>query len=146
MKRGRFIGIMLLLGLAANLPAAEPDLRISPKPVSAAVKAVVTAQLAALQAGDIKAAYAFAARGIRMQFDERLFGLLMLRGYAPLLQHRQADLGLVRDNGAGAAEVPVTVIDGRKLSTSYRYQLVLETSGWKVSGVVLEQKPPHGDT
>ena len=131
-------------GLIAH--AAEPEMRISQKKVSAAVKAVVAAQLAALQAGDIKAAYAFAARGIRVQFDERMFGLLMKRGYAPLLRHQQTDLGLVHDNGAGAAEVPVTVTDGKKLSTSYRYRLVLESAGWKVSGVVPEQRPLHGDT
>ncbi len=145
-----FVALRLLLaaiGLWSGLlvRAAEPEMKISPKKISTAVKAVVTAQLAALQKGDIKGAYAFAARGIRVQFDERTFGLLMKRGYTPLLQHREADLGLVRDNSAGAAEVPVTVIDGRKLSTSYRYRLVLESSGWKVSGVVLEQKPPHGD-
>ena len=131
-------------GLMAS--AAEPEMRLSQKKVSTAVKTVVAAQLAALQAGDIKVAYAFAARGIRVQFDERAFGLLMKRGYAPLLQHRQADLGLVHDNGAGAAEVPVTVTDGKRLSTNYRYRLVLESAGWKVSGVVLEPKPLHGDT
>jgi len=106
---------------------------------------VVTAQLAALQAGDFGAAYALAARGIKVQFDVRVFALLLKRGYAPLLKHDEADLGLVRDTGEGEAQVPVTVTDGLKRSTAYRYWLVKEAAGWRISGVVLEQRPPHGD-
>jgi hypothetical protein len=140
------LGLALLLGLGGNLPAIEPAMRISQKKIGQEVKAVVAAQLAALQAGNLPAAYAFASRGIRVQFDERLFGLLMQRGYAPLLQHRQADLGLVHDNGAGTAELPVTVTDKFKRSTTYRYRLVQEEAGWRISGVVLEPRPPPADT
>lgn len=139
-------GLLFLSGLLAFACAAEPVMRFSQKNVRDAVKAVVGAQLGALQAGQFEAAYVFAARGIRAQFDERLFGQLMKRGYAPLLQHQQADLGIVRDNGAGTAELLVTVVDRLKRSTRYHYWLVNEAAGWRISGVVLEPQPPAGDT
>ncbi len=139
-------GILFWGGLLAFASAAEPVMRFSQKNVREAVKAVVAAQLGALQAGQFEAAYVFAARGIRAQFDVRLFGQLMKRGYAPLLQHQQADLGIVRDNGAGTAELLVTVADRLKRSTRYHYWLVNEAAGWRISGVVLEPQPPPGDT
>ena len=139
-------GLLFLGGLLAGACAAEPVMRFSQKNVRDAVKAVVVAQLGALQAGQFEAAYVFAARPIRAQFDERLFAQLMKRGYVPLLQHQQADLGIVRDNGAGTAELRVTVVDHLKRSTRYHYWLVQEAAGWRISGVVLEPQPPAGDT
>ena len=140
------ICFFLMLGLLAGARAAEPEMRLSPKKVRDEVKTVVEAQLAALQAGDFATAYGFAARGIKAQFDVRVFALMIKRGYAPLLKHDAADVGLVHDNGRGTAQVAVTVTDGLQRSTAYRYWLVLETDGWRITGVVLEQKPPRGDT
>ncbi len=139
-------GLLFLVGLLALAGATEPVMRFSQKNVREAVKAVVAAQLGALQAGQFEAAYVFAARGIRAQFDARLFAQLMKRGYAPLVQHQQADLGIVHDNGAGTAELRVTVVDRLQRSTRYHYWLVNEAAGWRISGVVLEPQPPAGDT
>ncbi|HEY0863239.1 MAG TPA: DUF4864 domain-containing protein [Lacunisphaera sp.] len=135
--------IFLLLGLLAG--AAEPEMRLSPKKVRDEVRAVVEAQLAALQAGDFAAAYDLAARGIRRQFDERLFTLMIKRGYTPLLRPDQVDLGVVRDDGAGTAQIGVTVTNRQNRSTVYRYWLVKEGDAWRINGVVLEQRPPRGD-
>ena len=135
----------MLLGLFAAAGAAEPEMRLSPKKVRDEVKAVVESQLAALRQGDFETAYRFAAEGIRRQFDARVFGLMLKRGYAPLLRHTKADVGIVHDDGDGAAQVAVTVTDRVNRSTAYRYWLVQEEEGWRISGVVLEQKPPHGD-
>jgi hypothetical protein len=143
----RFFGItLLLLGLLAGVRAAEPELRLSPKKVRDEVRAVVEAQLAALRAGDFATAYDFAARGIKRQFDERLFAAMIRRGYAALLKPDQTDLGLVRDDGAGTAQVSVTVSDRQHRRTIYRYWLVQEDDVWRISGVMLEQQPPRGDT
>lgn len=142
----RLFGVtFLLLGLLAAVRAAEPEMRLSPKKVRDEVRAVVEAQLAALRAGDFATAYDFAARGIKRQFDERLFGAMIRRGYAALLKPDQTDLGVVRDDGAGTAEVSVTATDRQKRSTVYRYWLVKEDDVWRISGVVLEQRPPRGD-
>ena len=139
------LGVVLLAGLFADVHAAEPEMRLSPKKVRDEVRAVVEAQLAALREGDFEAAYGLAAAGIKRQFDVRMFGLMIKRGYAPLLRRDKTDLGVVRDNGEGTAQVAVTVIDRLNRSTAYRYWLVQEAAGWRISGVVLEQKPPHGD-
>lgn len=136
--------ILWLCG-ALGSAAAEPDFRISQKHVRDEVRAVVTAQLAALAKGDFEAAYEFAAEGIRRQFDVRLFGAMIKRGYPRLLRQHSADVGIVRDNGSGAAQVAVTVTDPLNRATVYRYWLVREKTGWKISGVVVEQRPPRGD-
>ncbi len=139
------LGVICLLGLLAVACAAEPETRISPKKVRDEVRAVVESQLAALRKGDFEMAYGFAANGIKRQFGVRVFGLMLRRGYAPLLRHSHADLGIVRDDGDGVAQVAVTVTDNLNRSTAYRYWLVREGDVWRISGVVLEQKPPHGD-
>lgn len=146
MIRRGIILLFCLAGLAATLRAAEPSMRLSQKQVRDEVKTVVEAQLAALKEGDFPTAYGFAARGIKTQFDLRVFALMLKRGYAPLLRHESADIGLVRDDGEGAAQVEVTVVDGLQRATAYRYWLVREEAGWRITGVVLEQKPPRGDT
>lgn len=137
--------LCLLLGLLAGAVAAEPEMRLSPKKVRDEVRAVVEAQLGALRAGDFAAAYDFAARGIRRQFDERLFTMMIKRGYAPLLRPDQTDFGVVRDDGEGTAQIAVTVTDRQNRSTGYRYWLVKEGDAWRINGVVLEQRPPRGD-
>ena len=136
---------LILLGMASGAKAQEPESRISPKKVREEVRAVVEGQLAALRKGDLAAAYDFAASGIKRQFDVRLFGLLLKRGYAPSLRHEKTDLGVVRDDGTGTAQVTVTVIDRLNRRTVYLYWLVKEEAGWRISGVVPEQKPPPGD-
>ena len=140
------VGIILLLGLLATAGAAGPELRLSPRKTRDEVRAVVEAQLAALRAGDFDQAYGFAAEGIRRQFDARLFGAMIKRGYPALLRPGQSDLGVVRDDGENLAQVLVTVTDRQKRITVYRYWLVQEEAGWRISGVVPEQRPPRGDT
>jgi hypothetical protein len=120
MKRFGF-GMIWLLGLLASVSAAEPRMRLSPKMVRDEVRTVVESQLAALRKGDFETAYGFAAKGIRRQFDARVFGLMLKRGYAPLLRHIKEDLGIVRDDGEGTAQMAVTVTDSLNRSTAYRY-------------------------
>ena len=137
---------LFLLGVVAVAHAAESGMRLSAKPVRDEVRAVVEGQLAALRAGDFAAAYAFAATGIRRQFDERVFALMIKRGYPALLHPDKTDVGVVRDIGAGSAQVTVTVTDRLNRGTVYTYLLVREKPGWRITGVVLEQKPLRGDT
>ncbi len=143
--RGVF-SFCLLLSFAIGQPIVAPTMRLSSGAVRTDVKAVVAAQLKALQGRDFNAAYIYAARGIKAQFDLPLFALLMQRGYAPLLKHQTVEMGVVRDNGAGLAQVTVTVLDQRQQRTTYRYALVKEAVDWRIAGVVLEQSPLLGDT
>jgi len=134
----------VLLGAVAGL-AAEPELRLSPKKIREEVRAVVEEQLAAFRAGDFKHAYALASAGIKAQFDERLFAALIRRGYPALLRAGEADLGVVRDQDGEEAQLTVAVTDRQKRAIVYRFSLVKEADGWRINGVVLEQKPPRGD-
>ncbi len=139
-----WVGLALFSLLTAG--AAESELRLSPKNIRDEVRTVVETQLAALPAGDFATAYGLAARGIRRQFDERLFAAMIRRGYPALLRPGASDLGVVRDNGKGTAQIIVTLTDRQNRSTVYRYWLEQEEDGWRISGVVLEQKPLRGDT
>jgi hypothetical protein len=139
-------GLFVLLGLLAATRAAEPELRLSPKKIRDEIRTVVEAQLAALQSGDFATAYDYAARGIKRQFDERLFAAMIRRSYPALLRPAQTDFGLVRDDAAGTAQILVTLTDRQNRITVYRYWLTQEQAGWRISGVVLEQRPPRGDT
>ena len=145
-RAGRMGLVLLGLVFFASAVAAEPEMRLSPKKIRDEVRTVVQAQLGALQAGDFATAYEYAAAGLRRLYDERLFAAMIRRGYAPLLKPNQADLGVVRDDGENTAQVSVTVTDHANHSTLYRYWLVKEADVWRISGVVLEQKPPRGDT
>ena len=140
-----WVGLFLIC-LLSPAGAAEPELRLSPKKIRDEVRAVVEAQLAALRTGDFETAYDFAAAGIRRQFDARLFAAMIKRGYPALLRPGQSDLGVVRDNGEGLAQILVTMTDRQNRSTVYRYILDKEEAGWRINGVVLEQRPPRGDT
>jgi hypothetical protein len=139
------MGWVLALGLFTAGRAAEPVWRVSPKEIRDEVHAVVDAQLTALRSGDFAAAYALAARGIKVRFDERLFAAMMRRGYAPLLRANEADIGIVRDLRGEQAQVSVALEDGRKQSVVYRYWLVREDGKWRVNGVTVEQAPARGD-
>lgn len=140
-----FAKAFLFLALVSIGGAAEPQMRLSPKPIRDAVHAVVEAQLDALRGGNFEAAYELASSGIKAQYDVRLFAALIRRGYPILLQANEADLGVVRDREGEMAQMTVSIQDRQKRTTVYRYWLVKEESRWRINGVVLEQRPPRGD-
>lgn len=138
------VGVCLLSGLSLAA-AATGDMRPSPRKVRDEVRAVVEAQVAALQTGDFATAYELAGRGIKRQFDQRLFAAMIRRGYPALLRPGEREFGIVRDNGAGTAEITLAITDTQKRTTVYRYLLALEDEVWRIGGVLLEQRPPRGD-
>jgi len=131
--------------LAAVAGAAEANMRLSPKAVREEVRAVVQGQLAALRVGDFATAYGFAAAGIRERFDEEVFAAMIRRGYPALLSAKEAELGMVHDHAGEFAEVTVSVRDRQKHAVTYRYRLVHEAEGWRITGVTLEPRPSRGD-
>lgn len=124
----------------------RPSGRISPREIREGVRTTVEGQLGALRANRFEIAYEYAARGIRRQFSAAVFAEMLRRGYPALLEHKRAELGLVRDNGDGRAVVDVDVFDGAAKLARYRYQLVLERGGWRIEGVVLVRPAARGDT
>ncbi|MEO6993611.1 MAG: DUF4864 domain-containing protein [Lacunisphaera sp.] len=139
-------GCFLLLGLFGIARAAEPEMRVSPKKVREEVQATVETQLNALRAGNFEQAYELASAGIKAQFDVRLYAELIRRGYPVLLQANEAELGIVRDKNEAFAQVRVTILDRQKRATVYSYSLVKEKAGWRINGLVLEQRQARGDT
>lgn len=137
--------VFLLGSLCPMLRAAEPESHVSAKAVRDEVRAVVTAQLAALRLGNFHEAYALASSGIKTRFDERLFVAMLRRGYAPLLRSSEPDLGVVRDQNGQQASVTVAFVDEERRNVIYRYWLVKEEGGWRVNGVTPEQLPVRGD-
>ncbi len=137
--------VLLLAGLAAGLVAAGTDWRLSPRVVRDGVKAVVTTQLGAFQREDFRAAYALASRGIRQQFRLPVYKQMIRRGYAALLRHEKAETGVVQDNGAGLATLPVIIRPAEGVAVRYRYHLVQEDGVWRVNGVMPEPPAPKGE-
>jgi hypothetical protein len=134
----------VVLGLAGVLPAAG-EWRLSPREVRDEVKVVVAAQLEAFQREDFAAAYALAATGIRRQFRLPVYERMIRRGYAPLLGHDRADPGVVQDDGGAMATMPVIVRDREGRPARFRYHLLREDDGWRVSGVMPEKVERKGE-
>lgn len=137
--------IRIILGWAclATLALAAPagEWRPSPREIREPVKAVVDAQLAAFRRVDFPAAYAWACAALQRQFPPELFAAMIRRGYPGLLRHQRADLGIVRDNQQGRAQVEVEVTPAQGDGQYYRYWLVREAGGWRVEGVVVAAAP-----
>ena len=146
MYKSTLARIVLALALLASVTgAAEPAMRLSPKPVREEVRAVVQGQLAALRAGDFAAAYGYAAAGIKERFDDEVFAAMIRRGYPALLSAKEAELGMVHDHAGEFAEVTVSVRDRQKHAVTYLYRLVREAEGWRITGVTLEPRSTRGD-
>lgn len=135
--------LLAVTPLAASERATDAEWRLSERAVREAVRATVSAQLAALQREDFSAAYAWAAEGIRRQFTEPVFAAMIRRGYPELLRHESAELGVVRDSGDGRASVVATVRPERGPGVRYRYLLQLEEGRWRVAGVLVDERPPE---
>jgi len=139
------LGILFLFGWLTAANAAESMMRLSPKTIREAVHATVETQIDALQKGDFEKAYEMASAGIKQQFDVRLFAALIRHGYPVLLQANEVDYGIVRDRDGEFAQMTVSLLDHHRHTIVYSYQLVKEEAGWRINGVVLEQRPAKGD-
>ena len=139
-------GFLLFIGLFGVAHPTEPEMRLSSKKVRDEVHATVETQLNALRHGNFEQAYEMASTGIKAQFDVRLFAALVRHGYPVLLQPNAADVGIVRDKDEEIAQVTVTILDRQKHAVVYGYSLVKEKAGWRINGVVLEQRQARGDT
>ncbi len=124
--------------------AAESEgLRYSRPADRKEIVAVVEGQLAAFRANDFDKAYAFAAQGLRQQFTVAQFTVIITRGYPVILHNERAECGLPQDDGTNAM-LSVQVFAAGNHSAAYRYLLVKESGGWRISGVQSE-KPRASD-
>jgi len=113
---------------AASLPGGEWN----------AIKAIISEQLAALQAGDASKAFTYAAPGIRQQFGTAANFLLMVRAaYGALIAARYSEFleGAVIE---GRVIQPLRLIGPDNTVRVALYTMEKQSDGgWKISGCVL---------
>jgi hypothetical protein len=119
-------------GAEARPPASE--LRESRPGVRREVVRVVDAQLAAFRAGDVAAAYAFAAADFRANRPLLAFAQIVKSSYPEIWSSTKADFGPVRDDGTRAT-IQVRVYS-ESADAVYDYTLVREPGGWRIIGVL----------
>ncbi|MBX3736658.1 MAG: DUF4864 domain-containing protein [Candidatus Didemnitutus sp.] len=136
--------ILLLFVAAFAIAQADdaPAWRLSSKPVRDAVRATVEGQLDAIRAGKFDEAYRFAASGIQRQFSPAVFAAMLRRGYPAVVAHRRFELGVVRDDRGGRAQVVCVVFDAKNAGKAFRYSLVAEEGRWRIAGVVADSAEP----
>lgn len=128
--------LFLLMGLSV----ARSEMRPSAPRDRAEIRQVVEAQLKAWREGDQVRAYALAASGLRARYPLPAFVELVRRGYPEIAYNTRAELGSVVDDGSSAM-VSVRVFGAGGRGVRYRYLLVREDQGWRISGVIGEVRP-----
>ncbi len=104
---------------------------------AAAIRTVISDQIAAFQADDFATAFTFASPGIQRMFGTPdVFGQMVRQGY-PMVWHpgsvRFADL--VERDGRTIQRVLVT--DGAGALHLLEYEMVPDADGWRIDGVRL---------
>jgi hypothetical protein len=134
--RAGFVTLALVLLLAvwtaagaagAQLPASKPEVR-------KAVISVIDAQLSAFRAGEMAAAYGYAAASLRAQTSLRAFVAIVQMNYPEIWMNKRAEYGLVRDDGS-RARVLVQVF-AEEGNAAFEYVLIRERGGWRVGSIM----------
>ena len=105
---------------------------------AAAIRAVISDQLAAFRRDDGEAAFAFAAPAIREKFGDAANFLRMVReGYGPVYRPREVEFGaLSAEDGRLVQRVLLVGPDGVPVTALYFMERQPDGS-WKISGCVL---------
>ncbi len=135
-----WISLVFLSGLGPVMQAAEPApaLHYSKPAVRKEIAGVVEAQLEAFRTRDFEGAYSWAASPLRERFTLQMFAAMIARGYPLILRHDRTELGLPMDDGVRA--VLSVRLWAKGESVVYRYTLLKEAAGWRVSGVTPERE------
>ena len=126
----RFIAFTMLIGLAfpAFGEVGEDDAKI---------KAVITRQLEAFQAGNGVAAFEVASPMIQMLFgDAARFLEVVEQGY-PQIAHARSHKFLNRET-VGTVVVQRVLVASDKGSVVARYEMIQINDGWRVNGCQIE--------
>jgi hypothetical protein len=134
----RFLVLCTVL-LLAVMPARAQEATAAD---AAAIRAVITDQLAAFNRDDGNTAWSFAAPNIQARFQTVEVFMAMVRGsYATVYRSRAAEFGTLTGSGDHLLqEVTITGQDG--LQVLARYQMGRqEDASWKIEGVSLKELP-----
>jgi hypothetical protein len=116
------------------LTAGEAEMRPSKPEVRRDVIAAIAGQLAAFRAGDVAAAYGYAARPLREQKSLQVFEGIVRFSYPEIWANTRAEYGVVRDDGQRATLL--VHVFAKESDASYDFTLLRESAGWRVYGVV----------
>ncbi len=129
------LALVLLCLAAAPLRADEPG---------DGIRAVISDQIEAFRSGDFAQAFAFASDGIREMFvTPETFATMVERGYAMVIAPADVQYGALREDG-GALWQRVLVLDRAGAWHALDYRMTEEAGAWRISGVVLLDRPGVG--
>jgi hypothetical protein len=133
--RRLFVARALALVVGAAVPLARADPKKLGKADWQAIRKVISRQLAALRAGDMDRAFAYASPGIQAQFgDARTFMTMVESTYSPLLVARYTEFleGAVIDS---VVIQPVRLIAPDNTVRVALYSLERKGRGnWRING------------
>jgi Domain of unknown function (DUF4864) len=131
------LGGLVLRGAAgATAQAPDPDVEAAGR--------VVLHQLDAFRHDDFNTAYTFASASIRQMFDRASFEEMVRGGYPEIARSSSATVDGHRRGDAGEIYLFVRVRGSNGRTIEAVYELVPESGGWRINGVVA--RPDSGDT
>lgn len=102
---------------------------------------VVMQQLEAFRQGDFSTAYTFASISVRQQFDPPGFERMVRGGYPEIAHSTSATIEGSRRGDAGEIYLFLRIVGDNGRAVDAVYELVTESSGWRINGVVTRPDP-----
>jgi hypothetical protein len=136
-RRRLLAGILGAVAWTALFPIARAAQAKLSRAEWAAIRKVISQQLAALRAGDGDRAFSYASAGIQAQFgDADVFMAMVRSGYSPLLEARYTEFleGAVID---GVIVQPLRLIAPDNTVLVALYTMEKQKRGWRISGCQL---------
>jgi hypothetical protein len=125
---------LLLLPLGpAHAQAAAPDVEAASEPIMK--------QLDAFRRGDFDTAYTFASTEIRQRFDRVQFEAMVRGGYPEIARSVFAMVADGERAPNGNVYLGLKIRGANGVSIEAVYEMVSETGGWKINGVVTKPHP-----
>jgi hypothetical protein len=122
---------------SAEIPLRDPD-QSAPGPCDVATERAMTdaigTQIDALSAGDFAAAYEMAAPAFQLSVPLDVFQVVILEGYASLLEARSHSLSDCVTFPNDLANTVVTVTTQSGAVVTYYYEMIDTEEGWRVLG------------
>jgi len=133
---------LLIAWIAWTAPTAraDGDLKLSGAETRNALHSIITQQLEAFRAGNYGVAYTYADEELKAVCSLQMFERMVQNGYPEIAHSVAANCGLTFDNGENAV-VAVRVRGSDDKWADYQYMLHWNGATWRISGVVLSQKP-----
>lgn len=135
--RALAVTVSLATGLVAAAPAgAQPETEA----VRAAAESVMK-QLEAFRRDDYDTAYTFASQEIRQIFDREAFERMVRTGYPEIARSTSAVVAESRQAPNGTVYLRLKIRGANGKSVEAVYEMVRETGGWRINGVVAKPDP-----